>query len=361
MDISLKFSSEMLVLGLVFVVGGLNIYYFGFFHTRMYTDDSHAAKLLSYHVSLNNKLYAKETSINTVMVSPGGFISQASADDFQGLNANDSYFDNSDDFGLVINENAIVKPNPDSVDSLIAKQIKIYETKDKDTLSSVATANGITVQTLADANKISTSTVLKPGWQLIILPTNGVLVKATSNDTLPDIAKKYSGNLDTIISYNGLENAEDITAGQLIIVPGGHMPLPPAPKPQAKPKPKTDPSKVGGSGVATPRVYDEGTGHLFPWGYCTYYVSTKVHVPWGGNAKSWLANAKAYGAVVSNTPAVGSIVVTNDSRRYGHVALVEQVEDDRFLVSEMNYEKFGKVDYRWIPIGSSSVKGFIHP
>ena len=49
-------------------------------------------------------------------------------------------------------------------------------------------------------------------------------------------------------------------------------------------------------------------------------------------------------------PARGVILVTNDSRKYGHVAYVEEVTDhNSIIVSEMNFEKFGKVDTREIP------------
>jgi surface antigen len=108
-------------------------------------------------------------------------------------------------------------------------------------------------------------------------------------------------------------------------------------------------------------VVNNGTGHLFPWGYCTWYVASKVHVPWGGNAKNWLANAQAYGAIISKQAAVGSIVVTTDNSRYGHVALVESVTDEGFTISEMNYKKFGAVNTRFIPHGSKIVRGFILP
>jgi surface antigen len=266
----------------------------------------------------------------------------------------------------IINENRLNQPSPDSIKALVTKQIKTYTTQAGDTLQSIAAANGITVQTLIDANKLTKGAALQPGWQLIILPIDGVVYTATSNDTLPDVAKRFSGNLDTIISYNGLANAEDIEDGQIIIIPGGSMPLPPAPKPTPKPKPKTDKSKIGGNGPVdniTPEpTVDDGTAHLFPKGYCTWYVAQKVHVPWGGNAKAWIANAKAYGAVVDQDPAHGTILVTNESFKYGHVAYVEQVTDhNTIIVSEMNYDQFGKVDTREISLNSSVIRGFIHP
>jgi peptidoglycan DL-endopeptidase CwlO len=349
LDYILKFSSELLVLLLALVVGALNIY---FFSGNEFNDKSLAANYLNKHSILNRKLYAKNNSIITTITPSNPLFPQAQAQDFSGLESQNQVLDYTDDTDTIINDGVIVKPNPDSIQALLDKQIKIYTTQPGDTLASIAAANGISQQTIMWANKL-TAPQIKPGWQLIILPINGVLVKATSNDTLPDIAKKYNANLDKIISYNLLDSPEDIDTDQLIIVPDGVMPAPPKPKVT----PKTTPSKPG---TTQPKVYDVGTGHIFPWGYCTYYVATKVHVPWGGNAKNWLANAKAYGAVVSNIPAVGSIVVTTDNSRYGHVALVEKVEDDRFLVSEMNYKGKGIISTRWISNASRTVRGFIY-
>ena len=169
------------------------------------------------------------------------------------------------------------------------------------------------------------------------------------------MAKKYKGSLQTIISYNGLENAEDIDEGQLIIIPGGSI--------ASAPKPKSSPQsgKVKPGGVTAPKTANNGTGHIFPWGYCTWYVASKIHIPWGGNAKNWLTNARNYGAVIGNTPTPGAIVVTTDNRRYGHVALITSADGAGFTVTEMNYEKFGEVNTRWISKNSKTIRGYIYP
>lgn len=368
LDLTLKFSSELLVIGLAILVGVLNIVFFKFGTGKAYSDNSHAFKLLSYHTNLNAKYYGKETSISTVMVSKAGFIAQAQADDFEGL-SNHAILTNEESVleSSITQNETFEQPSPDSVRELIAKQIKVYETKEGDTLRNIAAMHDITLQTLIDANNLRNDTVVKPGWKLVILPTDGVLYKATSNDTLPDVAKKFSGNLDTIISYNGLENAEDIEAGQLIIIPGGHMPLPVKPKTT---KPKTpskaiDKSKIGGDApvqkVEIEKLYDDADAHIFPKGYCTWYVAQKVYVPWGGNAKNWPANARGHGAVIDKDPSPGAILVTNDNARYGHVAYIEKVTETTITVSEMNYERFGKVNWREIPRNSSTIKAVVHP
>jgi surface antigen len=248
------------------------------------------------------------------------------------------------------------KPNPDSVSDLIAKQVKVYKTKEGDTLKSIAQNFGITQNTIIWANKLSSSQI-KPGWDLLILPTDGIIVTANSNTTLPDIARKYNSNVDTIISYNGMANAEAFDEGQIIIIPGGTITPPPAAKP--KPKKPRD-GKVKPEGVVKPEDVDYGTGHAFPWGYCTWYVATKVHIPFGGNAKVWLKNAQSMGIPTGKIPVPGAVVVTNESQ-YGHVAYVQSVDEDSFTVSEMNYVKFGKVSTRTISKSSRNIKGFIYP
>ena len=252
---------------------------------------------------------------------------------------------------FLIRDGAIVKPNPDSVQSMVAKQIKVYDTQAGDTLSGIGAKFGLSTDTIKWNNGLTSDTI-KPGWHLVVPPTDGMLHKAKANDTLPDIAKKYGVTMDSIIAYNGLDNAEDIEPGQIFVIKGG--------RPQAVKKPTPAPSPKSNEKQSIPDDADYGTGHEFPWGYCTYYVATKRHVPWGGNAKNWLKNAPAFGAVISKEPVVGSILVSTGGK-YGHVAYVEKVTDTHVTISEMNYEAFGKIDTRTIPKRSGYVAGYILP
>jgi len=350
-DYSVKFSNELLILIIAVAAAAFNVY---FFSGHAYNDKSLAAKFLDNHADLNRKLFAKNNSIVTSISRSGSLFPVAQADDFAGLSAKQQLLDEASADNAILSDGVLAKPNSDSISELIAKQIKVYETQPGDSLGSIAKANGISEQTLMWANNL-TSSLIKPGWYLLILPTDGVLHKASNNDTIPDIAKKYGVSAETIVSYNMLDNQEDIEPGQLFIVPGGKMPEPP--KPKVTPKPTTPSAPQ----TTQPKTINSGSGHLFPWGYCTWYVASKVYVPWGGNAKNWLANARAYGAIITSKPAVGAIVVTNENSRYGHVALVEKVTDDSIYVSEMNYSAFGKVDYRYIPLHSPVIKGYIYP
>ncbi len=366
-DLLLKFSSELLVIGLAVAVCGLNIFFFS--KGKVPSDGSHAFAFVNMHSGLNAQLYAKQTSISTIVVSQNSLISEAQADDFLGSSGSDGQpADTSTDDSIDSSQPYFQISNPDTVKDLIAKQIKIYQTQPGDTLQSIASANNISIQTIIWANNLPNTTI-KPGWQLLILPVNGVLVIPDTNTTLPDIVRKYFGNdykdstklqadMQSIMSYNVMQNEEDIFPGQPIIVPGGTVP--PPPPPTTKPTPRSSSGKSTGSGgSAYQGQIDEG-GHLFPWGYCTWYLATKVSIPWGGNANQWLYNARVDGVATGSQPVRGAVVVMNISR-YGHVAYVEHVGDGGFTVSEMNYSAFGRVDTRWILDSDPLIRGFIYP
>ena len=162
------------------------------------------------------------------------------------------------------------------------------------------------------------------------------------------------------------DGAEDINPGDLIIIPGGQIVLPPAPKIIPKPKTKTSQPDTSIDQVTSLGDGYDGVNHIFPKGYCTYYVAGKMNITFGGNAKSWLANAKASGYVTGTEPAPRSAVVmtgpTGAMRRYGHVAYVDSVNGDGTItISEMNYDHFNRVDTRTISIHDSSIRGYIYP
>jgi surface antigen len=78
----------------------------------------------------------------------------------------------------------------------------------------------------------------------------------------------------------------------------------------------------------------------------------------------WWANARAFGFPEGQTPAPGAIMVAGISAwsPWGHVAYVESVNrDGSFVVSEMNYGRWGVVDYRTIrSLSGQDILGFIY-
>lgn len=105
------------------------------------------------------------------------------------------------------------------------------------------------------------------------------------------------------------------------------------------------------------RVPDNG--NTFAAGQCTDYVARKIAIPWRGNAGAWTTNSKAYGAVVDRIPAVGAILVTNESR-VGHVAYIESVSGTTFTFSEWNYQGRYKETTRTFDVTDNRIKGIIH-
>jgi surface antigen len=87
----------------------------------------------------------------------------------------------------------------------------------------------------------------------------------------------------------------------------------------------------------------------FAFGQCTWYAASRRPVPWTGNASQWYGNARAMGYSVGQTPEPGAFMVTWESAFFGHVAYVEQVnEDGSFVVSEMNFNAWDMIDSRTI-------------
>lgn len=236
------------------------------------------------------------------------------------------------------------------------KKPDTYIVRRGDTLSGISRHFGISLATLLWANKLTSRSYIRPGQKLEILPVSGIQHTVKKGETVSIIAKRYKSDIDKIIEFNNLPADGFISIGQKLIIPGGQMPVP-----KRRKAPKT-----------YVRAYITGPGthrsHHFPYGQCTWYVAQKRYVPWSGNAKSWLFNARARGFSVcigSNCmPQAGAIVSLTGrgwlTRRYGHVAYVEKVAKRRFLISEMNHIGWAKTDRRWISIGSSSIRGFIY-
>jgi LysM repeat protein len=221
-----------------------------------------------------------------------------------------------------------------------------YVVQPGDTPSTIAASFGITTNTLLWANKLKDGSIIRPGDELVILPVSGVLHKVKSGQTISWIANYYKADANEIIAFNDLPADGQIEAGQQVVVPNGVMPAPPRPKPRR---------------LATETITGPGTGksHNFPYGQCTWYVAQKRYVPWSGHAKSWLANARAYGFTTGSTPRVGAIIVTRETW-YGHVGYVEAVKGNWVTFSEMNHLGWAIKSVRTLHINDPKIRGYIY-
>jgi surface antigen len=243
--------------------------------------------------------------------------------------------------------------------------VKIYEVQNGDTISGIASKFKITSNTILWANDIENVDSIMPGDKLFILPVAGLSYTVKKGDDIDSIAKKYKSDRDKIISFNNLPADGAVQEGLELVIPDGQKEVQTA-----------QGSSTSNNGVSrrqyatstggTPAVSGwkklegkAGTGHRFPYGYCTWYVAQKRYVPWGGNAGTWLYNAKSAGYQTGKTPRPGAIMVSSESW-WGHVAIVESVSGNSFTISEMNYKGWAKASRRTMSTSNRVIKGFIY-
>ncbi|MCX6763957.1 MAG: LysM peptidoglycan-binding domain-containing protein [Candidatus Moranbacteria bacterium] len=309
----------------------------------------------------------------------------SSADNFDNPLANKIIIDKETNLNLIAFSQASLSPDPNAVleegidetmivqgEALVAGMSPVrrdpeeeggvtkYIVQSGDTVSGIASKFKITTNTILWANELDNVDSIKPGDEIFILPVAGLSYTVKKGEKLEDIAEKYKANLQGIIAYNELPANGEINEGEIIIIPGGQKELPAVESPR---------SQIA-SGIsqrayepfsATGRILSgkAGTGHRFPYGYCTWYVSQKRYIPWGGNAGTWIYNAKAMGYATGRTPRPGAIMVSSESW-WGHVAIVESVSSGQITVSEMNYAGWGRKSTRTLASNSRVIKGFIY-
>jgi surface antigen len=117
--------------------------------------------------------------------------------------------------------------------------------------------------------------------------------------------------------------------------------------------------------------HDTGdTGNAYPWSQCTWWAYVRrhqLHLPVGsylGNGEDWAASARRLGYWVDGTPrSTGDVMVfaagqDGSSVDYGHVAIVEKINDDgTVLISECGSVYQGVAHYRTLSPANHS---FIH-
>ncbi|HEY8738572.1 MAG TPA: CHAP domain-containing protein [Candidatus Dormibacteraeota bacterium] len=269
----------------------------------------------------------------------------------------------------------IMKVSGSTADTPPRRDVIYYSMKPGDTVQNVAGRFGLTVDTLRWANNILDVTGVTEGHRIVIPPVNGILVKAGADTKLTALAIQYHVNVQDIIDFNLIRDPSNLQAGTMVMLPDGVGP--PLDTPTVgrrtvktvtwnRGKLLTSYS-VTYSSSSAPTYSNSpvaGSGGHFPYGYCTWWVAHKRFVPWNGDAWQWWFNAQQFGFTEGQVPQVGSIMVQGISwsSPVGHVAYVESVNPDgSFTVSEMNYGRWGVVDYRTIKSTAGlDLLGFIY-
>lgn len=208
-----------------------------------------------------------------------------------------------------------------------------YTAQAGDSIPSIAAKYGLNADSIRWSNNISGNNVAA-GTKLAIPPVNGIVYTVVAGDTPAKLAAKYKADEGQIVSYNDAE-LSGLTVGDQIIIPNGQKAAP----------------------AITLAVFTASYGgNGYDYGYCTYYVASRLNVPnnWG-NANTWDNYAAASGWTVSSTPRAGAVAQT-DAGWLGHVAVVEAVSPDgsMYKYSDMNgLAGWGRVGYSdWTPVGT---------
>ena len=248
----------------------------------------------------------------------------------------------------VISKPQIVKPETSA-----NRGITSYVVKEGDTLETIARAHGVSSQTLRWANN-TTSDAVEIGKTIVVPQVDGVVYTVKEGDTVAAIADKYKADANRIVLYNDIDETVALSKDMRIVLPGGELPENERPGYVA---PRAATVTTGGSSLTVRNSYlSASVGNRYAAGNCTWYAYERrmaLGRPIGsfwGNANTWAASARAAGFVVNNTPAPGAIFQTSSGGGgYGHVGIVERVENGVVYVSDMNYAGYGVVTHRTLP------------
>lgn len=209
-----------------------------------------------------------------------------------------------------------------------------------DTLDSLAGTFHVDPATLRWANDIRDVSQPRIGAQLIVPPERGALVRVPRTEAPSRFAVELGLDPRVILDYNTLADDTPLPEGRYIQVPRAVAPS------SALDNNIVVPEGRGIPGVPSTQMAGPHDGDGYPYGQCTYYVTLRRHVTWGGDAGTWLGAAHAAGRPIGHTPVAGAIAVMWGSW-FGHVAFVEHVNPDgSFVVSEWNVRGWATYDER---------------
>jgi murein DD-endopeptidase MepM/ murein hydrolase activator NlpD len=109
-----------------------------------------------------------------------------------------------------------------------------YTVVEGDTVASIAQKFGLRMDTVLIANGLGSRGLIRIGQALRILPVDGIVYKVKKGDTLGKIAKNYKSEVAKISEINGIAETTELAVGTELVLPGGKLPPPPAPKAPAR-------------------------------------------------------------------------------------------------------------------------------
>lgn len=147
------------------------------------------------------------------------------------------------DTSILVTEGGVTLSKPDLVSTEGSKitrtTIKKYEVAPGDVIGNIASKFDISVETILWANNLTSNSYIKPGQELIIPPTTGVLHTIKKGDTLKSIAQKYDATSAKIIEFNNIKDESLLVVGDTLMIPGGRIIYTSAPRTYVAPKTPT--------------------------------------------------------------------------------------------------------------------------
>jgi len=219
------------------------------------------------------------------------------------------------------------------------------------TVASLAATYDRNLAAISWANGLTPNAAAPAGSPLLLPPGPGALVRVTGGELPSQFALSLGLDPAVLLEYNVLQADVPLAAGTYLQVPLASAPQgalnAAAFVPEAPGIPEVPPSHGGDS---------------FPYGECTYYVATRTDISWSGNAGRWWVNARPYRP--EGDIAVAGAIVVFEGPGYssaGHVGFVDSVNPDgSFVITEMNYGGWGRIDQRTISANDPSIVGFIY-
>ncbi|MBL7141519.1 LysM peptidoglycan-binding domain-containing protein [Patescibacteria group bacterium] len=312
---------------------------FSYFEITAITNESFLAKLL---------LQKQEIIIETGLLTVSDKSEDQQKQDFQiAAWREDDIIDISEDseIALILGGSILVAPETEvnEIDflSITRTEIEKYIVQPGDTISTIAENFGLKWSTVLWENNLGYWSVIRPGDGLKILPIDGITHKVKTGENLSYLAKKYKASTKQITEFNNLTEESILKPGEILIIPEGTPPPPPAPKYQS----------------VAPQLVQENYSNYWDWRsntkchrfvsrQCTDWAAFKWAteqgqcVPSWSHAKYWYRKAQKDGYETGASPRQGAIMVLTCTSwicgYYGHVAYVESFDESTVTISEMN-------------------------
>jgi surface antigen len=201
------------------------------------------------------------------------------------------------------------------------------------------------------ANDFGRDVEPQAGSPVLLPPGPGALVMVQSGESPSQFAAAVGIDPTVLLDYNVLQEDTPLAGGSYLQVPFADAP-----------QGSLNPAAFVPATTGIPEVPPSHGGDSFPYGECTYYVATQRNITWGGNADEWWQNARS-SRPEGEVPIAGAVVVfEGPGYSYdGHVAFVDSVNaNGSFVISEMNYDGWGRTDQRTVQAGDPSIVGFIY-